>query len=272
MLLPGVVSYSTSVRNGLPSETLSSTCQNCADLLDFYRSRANGTCAGPGGAGGGGFTGFAAVQAPAVITQTSYERAGPFIYRRITQNGTIMNISVEVSPGGGRTLVQTRPLMGVVFQDAANTAVQVAGNRTGFSFSESDVIFSIDARSMIPAVDGPSAGALMTILVEAAVREAVPAGSVTLTGTIDPYGNIGAIGGVVDKARAAKDAGKEVFLMPGGNRDLSTVTRNVVRIGGVDVTEQVPQVVDARQYIEQNVGIRAEYVDTIGDAERYFFP
>jgi len=38
-------------------------------------------------------------------------------------------------PGKGRILVDTKPLMGVVFQDAANTAVYIAQKKTAGSFN-----------------------------------------------------------------------------------------------------------------------------------------
>lgn len=61
--------------------------------------------------------------------------------------------------------------MGTVFQDAANTAVYVAQNKTGIDLSGSDVIFSIEGSKEIPSVDGPSAGALMTLLVISALEK-----------------------------------------------------------------------------------------------------
>ena len=35
-----------------------------------------------------------------------------------------------------------------------------------------------------------------------------------MTGTIDQYGHVGAIGGVIEKAKAAKESGKTLFLLP----------------------------------------------------------
>ncbi len=35
------------------------------------------------------------------------------------------------------------------------------------------------------------------------------------------------------------------------------------------ITRQVPETIDARQYIEANVGINGEYVDNIDDILKY---
>jgi len=155
--------------------------------------------------------------------------------------------------------------MGIVFQDAANTAVFVAQNRTGRDLSGSDVLFSIQADKAIASVDGPSAGALMTLVAIAALQNRHINSSVTLTGTIDADGHVGAIGGAVEKATAAKESGITTFLMPRENQDLTIYTERTVDYGGYQLVEQVPRIVPAREYIEKNVGIDVVYVDSIND-------
>jgi hypothetical protein len=134
------------------------------------------------------------MQGPAVIEIVNGGGANPLGTATSLTIGTMLNISVEIQPGQGRVLVETEPLMGIVFQDAANTAVQVAQNVTGRSLADTDVIFSVEGDTAVPAVDGPSAGALMTALTIAALSGETPQTDVTLTGTIDSSGNIGAIG------------------------------------------------------------------------------
>ncbi len=203
--------------------------------------------------------GSAVLQGPAVLQ----DAAGT-----ITQ-GTMLNISVEIRPGEGRVLVETKPLMGIVFQDAANTAVFVAQNATGKSLMGSDVIFSVEAQDKIPAVDGPSAGALMTALAIAALTDTQPDFSVTLTGTIDSNGHVGAIGGVVEKARAAKENGKTMILLPQENSQLVQYTETTRRIGRFTYIARSPLVVDTKQYIEKEIGIAVTYVDSISEVQKY---
>lgn len=90
--------------------------------------------------------GFAELQAPAVMQKVEYIKDYPFVRQQVVEEGSMINISVEIRPGDGRVLVETKPLMGpTVFQDAANTAVYVAQNKTGMQLSGSDVIFSIES-------------------------------------------------------------------------------------------------------------------------------
>lgn len=216
-----------------------------------------------------GLQGYAVLQGPAVYQSVQSGSTDPFGRQSVTEEGTLINISSEVQAGKGRVLVQTTPLMGVVFQDAANTAVSVAENKTGKSLSSSDIIFSIDAKDKIPSVDGPSAGALMTLLTISAIDNVRLNNSITLTGTIDSDGNVGAIGGVLEKSQAAKDGGKVLFLIPRENSELVIYKDEERNFHGFTVIESVPETVNTKEYIEKNVGIRTEYVDTIDDLIQY---
>jgi hypothetical protein len=215
-----------------------------------------------------GPVGSAVIQGPAVLQQVQYSDNSHFGGGQIVQTGVMLNISAEVKPGKGRVLVDTKPLMGLVFQDAANTAVYVAQNRTGIPLTGSDVIFSIHAPGQVPAVDGPSAGALMTLLAIAAIGNKPLRGDITLTGTIDQNGKIGAVAGVVEKSRAAKDSGKSLILLPGENAKLVRYTPQERQYYGFTVIQEVASTVDAKRYVEENIGIPVQYVDTIDDVLR----
>jgi hypothetical protein len=75
--------------------------------------------------------------------------------------------------------------------------------------------FSFDTGGRI---DGPSAGALMTSAVLAAYLGDTINPDVTMTGTINPDGTIGPVGGIPNKLEGAQAAGKKVVLVPGGQR------------------------------------------------------
>ncbi|MFZ0006600.1 S16 family serine protease [Methanoregula sp.] len=232
--------------------------------LSFYRTRfptSGLNSSGPSLT----LTGYATIQAPAVSQNVVNVNNGGFVTQNIVSNGTMMNLSVEIQPGEGRVLVQTTPLMGVVFQDAANTAVAVAENRTGINLSGSDVIFSIQAENQISSVDGPSAGALMTLATIAAIENRTINPHITLTGTIDTDGHVGAIGGVIEKATAAKESGKTLFLLPEENAVFTNYNETVTNYGGFQLIQQVPEQISAKDYIENNIGINVTFVNSIDD-------
>jgi len=213
--------------------------------------------------GSSGIKGFANLQGPAVFKAIQPDST-------VAAEGAMVDVSVEIQPEEGRVLVQTTPLMDVLFQDAGNTAVLVAENKTRKSLSSSDVIFSINAKNQIPRVEGPSAGALMTLITISAIDRNIKLNnSITLTGTIDSKGNIGVIGGVFEKAKAAKSGGKTLFLIPKENSELVTYKYVEKKFGDFTFVERVPEIMDAKEYVEKNVGIRTEYVETIDDVLSY---
>jgi hypothetical protein len=67
-------------------------------------------------------------------------------------------------------------------------------------------------------VDGPSAGGLMTSAVLAALLGDEINKNVTMTGTINPDGTIGPVGGIPQKIDGVKKAGKTKMLIPSGLR------------------------------------------------------
>lgn len=242
--------------------------QNYASQLDLYREKIeeietkfNNTPTD--------LTGTAYLEAPAVMQKVEYIEDYPFMRQQITEIGSMMNISLEIKPGKGRILVDTKPLMGVVFQDAANTAVYVAGKKTGKDLSGSDVIFSIEAAHEVPSVDGPSAGALMTLLVIGGIEKLKLPDNLTLTGTIDKDGHVGEIGGVIEKAKAAKDNGKNLILIPMENSELIQYTEKTRNFYGITVVERVPVTQDTKEYISKNIGINVEYIDNLDDLLKY---
>ncbi len=79
----------------------------------------------------------------------------------------------------------------------------------------SAVRFSYDVAGRI---DGPSAGALMTVGTLAALRGDTVRKDAAMTGTINPDGTVGPVGGIPQKIEGAAKAGKKVVLIPSGQR------------------------------------------------------
>lgn len=78
-------------------------------------------------------------------------------------------------------------------------------------------------------IDGPSAGGLMTVAVLAALRGDTPRPDATMTGTVNPDGTIGPVGGIPHKLQGAVAKGKKLVLVPIGQRyDLDMNTKQMV--------------------------------------------
>jgi len=134
----------------------------------------------------------------------------------ISYKGVVMNVLVELRNGEGRLLVNTQPKVGIDLQTSGRTAVLVAQNVTGVSMMTTDVILTVIADSNVDVVDGPSAGAAITIAIIAAIRNQTLRSDVFISGTISPDQTIGPVGGLQYKALAATEKDAKMFLVPKG--------------------------------------------------------
>jgi uncharacterized protein len=130
-------------------------------------------------------------------------------------NGLITPLIVQVKAGDGKILTNIEKLLfWVDTQQSIQTAKQVAENVTKIDVNKYDIIYTVESNSTL--VGGPSAGAALTIATIAALENKKIKSDVLMTGTINPDGTIGEVGGILEKAQAAKALGAKLFLVPEG--------------------------------------------------------
>lgn len=139
-------------------------------------------------------------------------------FQQVQYIGTTMKIAVNIRDGSGLVLVNTAIPTGVDFQTSAKTAVAVAQRYTSTDLSDKDIIFSISSEneSELQAVDGPSAGMAMTVLLVKEIQGSTISSKVLLTGTIKDNGTMGPVGGIAEKADVAGKNGAKLFIVPKG--------------------------------------------------------
>lgn len=98
-----------------------------------------------------------------------------------------------------------------------------------------------DIEFTLEGVGGPSAGLMFTLaIIDQLTPESLTGGGVIAgTGTIDPQGNVGAIGGIGQKMDAAAAGGAQLFLAPRAN--CSTVRENApsgMTVAAVDTVDE----------------------------------
>lgn len=192
--------------------------------------------------------------------------------------GIICKLRVRLTPGEGRIWVDTHPLVGFDFQYSERIAVAVASRLTGAELDEDgiglrgiDVAYVVvpppEGAVEVQAIDGPSAGAAITLATIAAIENARLREDFVITGTIREDGAIGQVGGIFEKAKAANDAGARLFLVPPG-QSVVTAYREVVReLGPFRWVTYEPVRVDLNKYAE-NAGwdLEIKEVSDIEDA------
>jgi len=184
-------------------------------------------------------------------------------------NGVATTLRVESKPGRGGTLVDVNQLLfWVDTQNSIRVAKRVAEEYTKLDLSKIDLIYSVETNASI--IGGPSAGAALTVATIALVENKTLNPKVMITGTINSDGTIGPIGEVVAKAKAAKDIGANIFLVPEGQsvQTYYVPEESCQQFGSFTycTTEYTAQEVDT----SKDAGITVIEVSNIQEALKYF--
>jgi uncharacterized protein len=185
-------------------------------------------------------------------------------------NGVATMLDVQIVPGTRRALVDIDKLLfWTDTQNSIRVSRSVSENMTGIDLSYYDIIYSIRANASV--IEGPSAGAAMTIATIAALRGEDLDTSVMITGTINHDGTIGPVGEILPKAIAAKEIGSGMLLVPLGQSEqvVYESREHCEYIGAARICniERFPRSID----VGAEAGITVVEVRTIQEALGYFF-
>jgi len=184
--------------------------------------------------------------------------------------GVVMKAKVEITPGNGRILVNTQPNIGIDLQSSIRTAATVAEKYTGISLRGADIIVSVIADKSIQVVDGPSAGAAITIAIISAVKGLKVNSTVYVTGTINPDGSVGSVGGVLEKAVAAARNGCKLFLVPMGEANIPILQPTEKTVGNVKIITYQYTIINLESYLKSNgFNVKVIEVGSISEVAKY---
>jgi len=161
--------------------------------------------------------------------------------------GDILFIEVTVMPGKGNLTLTGQ--MGDVMQESAQAALSYTRSRASKFGVKDEVFENTDIHLHIPegAVpkDGPSAGAAMaTALISANTKRPIRR-DVGMTGEITLRGRVLAVGGIREKALAARRAGIKTFIMPKKNEnDLIEIPKKLRQDMEYVLVDRMDQVLD----------------------------
>lgn len=193
----------------------------------------------------------------------------PVSFFEVSYEGVVMKARVELKQGEGRILINTQPRVGIDLQTSVRTAKLVAENFTKKSLDKTDIILTVIAESDVDVVDGPSAGAAITIAIISAILNKTLKNDVYITGTINPDGSIGWVGGIPEKAVAAAEQNATKFLVPKGQKVISIFKPEKKEpIPGVTIVTYKTEDVDLNEYLKQ-LGYKVEVVEVENVSEAY---
>jgi uncharacterized protein len=163
-------------------------------------------------------------------------------------------VTIWAQPGEGRIFVDTFPLTEIDTQGSARLAAEAASTMAGVDLGEVDIHVVIRSDSAV--IGGPSAGGALAGGMMASLLNLTPDPGVVMTGTINPDGTIGPIGGVLQKAEAAHSVGATMFLVPRGQSISTLSPTNSQRI-------------DVAEYALENWGMEVKEIDDLRDVAKW---
>ncbi len=129
-------------------------------------------------------------------------------------DGRLLQIKARSVDGTGKVYFSTTPNVGVSTQESQQSALENAIYFREMNSTQCDYLFTIEDMGESKYVEGPSAGAGMTIALIAVMSNQTVRQDVAFTGGIGQDGEITAVGGLAEKARAASANGKYAIVTP----------------------------------------------------------
>lgn len=148
--------------------------------------------------------------------------------------GTVLEIEAISFPTAksGKGTMRFNDTAGSMAKDSVFNAASVIRKIEGIDIKDYDIHINIVGGGLI---DGPSAGAAITIAILSAIKEYPIFQNVAVTGEISIRGNVRAVGGICEKIYGAKQAGIKKIIIPFENRD--QVPKDVTGIEVVPVKD-----------------------------------
>ena len=185
--------------------------------------------------------------------------------------GIVMKVFIKITPGSGRIFISTNPKIGINLQRTAEIAYKVAMKFTKSKMNY-DVIIVIVANTTIDIVDGPSAGAALSILLTSLLWNKTIRKDVIITGTIREDGSIGPVGGIYEKAIAAAEYGAKIFLVPKGQSTVTILVPETIKITpNFKIIRYKPKRVKLEEELERKgYNMKVYEVSTMKEALKFF--
>lgn len=204
---------------------------------------------------------------PVIILNSTILRGSSNILA-VTQNnsGIIGKVSVEITEGTGRILVNTNPFLEPDTQLSANIAALVASNITNFDLKNKNIIYDFDINGDV--LGGPSSSAIETLIIIYTLQNKTLPDNIFMTGAILPNGNIGPVGAILEKGLVIPKG--SLFLIP-KNQSIFIFyqpIKSTKNINGVNLisTNYIKKQVNLTEYFKTEKNITLIEVKDINEA------
>lgn len=183
------------------------------------------------------------------------------------EEGILLGAEVIVTNGTGHVFVDTNPYTQVDLQGSARLAAMVASDILGIDEKAYDFYYIIDISS--PIIGGPSAGGALTVATIAAINKWPLKPNVVMTGTINPDGSIGPVGGIPFKLKAAAAKNAVLFMIPEGQSNVTVINTSTRSRGALIISDEKEETVDVIK-LGKELNVTVKEVNTIQEVVREF--
>ena len=161
--------------------------------------------------------------------------------------GDVLYIEATLLPGGNQNIILTGQL-GNVMQESARAALSHLRARAGELGIAPEFLAKHDLHVHVPAgaipKDGPSAGVTMATAILSAARNIAVRQDVAMTGEITLSGLVLPVGGIREKALAARRSGIKTMILPALNEpDLAELPEEIRKDMTFEPVETLEQVI-----------------------------
>jgi hypothetical protein len=181
-----------------------------------------------------------------VLSTFAYALSAPYCSGSISQSvpavigngGGLVGVTEELVPsmaGNGTIYAGVYPTLGISTQESIDQAVTYAFAASNKELSCNALISFSSQEENTGFIDGPSAGAAFTVMTYALLNNRTMRNDTIITGTIEDLGDIGAVGGLYEKASSAARGGAKYFIAPVEGFYEMLILRNVERAYGITV-------------------------------------
>ncbi|MFP4403465.1 MAG: S16 family serine protease [Candidatus Woesearchaeota archaeon] len=164
-----------------------------------------------------------------VCAENIFENKNHMVLLATTQSGEIekggvADLYLKVTKGSGTVYMDAYSLTKLDTQISIRFAKEIACNYLEIDCNNYDFFYTIQSDSII--IGGPSAGAALTTLTIATLKDLKIDKKTAVTGTINSGGFIGNVGGIQEKIYAGYSAGINKIIIPKGSLKRSINSNN----------------------------------------------
>jgi predicted S18 family serine protease len=149
--------------------------------------------------------------------------------------GGLVNVTMTLVNGSGEVFAGIYPRTDVSTQDSIAQAVSYAQGLAGTEAC--DVLVNFSTTEAADYLEGPSAGAALSVMAYALLENRTMRQDTIMTGTIDPEGDVGPVGGVYEKAVGVAQGSAKYFITPAENFYEALLLENVENEYGLTVLQ-----------------------------------